>query len=1067
MNRLCSRRFSGVVVAAVLLIQGISVELPATAKAERADQVNENKAPKKDGPGDGGITIQASSQFYVGVTSAGPAGDGYWRVTDGGVVQGLREAGDDPLPAHHGEICPECLLNAPIVGIAGHPYGGGYWLAGRDGGMFNFGTAGFHGSLPGQGIQVNNIVGITGTASGGGYWLVGSDGGVFTFGNAPYLGGLGGQGYTDVVGMAATPSGNGYWLLRSNGAVYAFGDAPYRGGGSGGGFAGMAGTKDGQGYWLLRSTSGANGEVFGQVSAFNAPWYGNGSNCCSFSFSSIVAKRGLHAGYRMQSKNDGNFPGFEPSHSPVGVVEENSYVRVKGYAVDPNETTKSITVQINADGVVKYQQATPLASGDVNQQQYFGISGSHRFEWTVPAELRDGVSHRIVVTALDSFGDASKNVVLSDVTWASPNGPPDPPTATAPVNDATVITENFDPLLTGTHRDPDGNSARIFIEVIDRNSGVTIVPERTDGILVPSGGTFNTRVPADMLANRRNYQWRAKAVDTNGAASTWSAPAFFKLVGRGTITSAYIGLPPAGNYAKTAVHCVTDRAGSEERWVPMYVRARADANGDGTIGASEYGPDRSGELAPLIRQALYNASGYMDNQANGFVNDIQKIKALCDQPSLDAHVDSLTLAVTHTSVATAQNRSRAIANAVYAKGFTNSKEKFIIFYDHTFGNEVGGITDSCLGDPSSRLKNAATNCLGQQFGSFAVPFVSVDFKDVYNSGGPNWHTFLHEMSHAMGAVNSSAPNTNSDPNPASARSTECIDDEDVMCYNEPITSAATPRLADPPRCATPVALAPAADNLSTPENEYRTANLGFYDCGNNDYFNPNTETLPLSGPDAYLRTNWNIAGAENRWVLHGNSPFAENWNGANNAPWSSTKWFPTTNDTTKIADIQINTGRLRVNGSSSRATAKMTPIANSDAAFTYRFGDRGARSYLRVMSRASGATGSAQMQNGYRVELRSDSAAIKLQSYVNGTSAEIGSFTYTMDTNPQRLRLYVSGTTVRVKAWPVGTVEPATWQIDISNDTSISGAGVFQINHNWSSGAHDLYIDDVEIAALP
>jgi len=80
-------------------------------------------------------------------------------------------------------------LNAPIMGIASTPDGGGYWLVGSDGGIFSYGKAAFLGSMPGQGIVGQPpVVGITRTPSGGGYWLVGSNGAVFTYGDAAFLG---------------------------------------------------------------------------------------------------------------------------------------------------------------------------------------------------------------------------------------------------------------------------------------------------------------------------------------------------------------------------------------------------------------------------------------------------------------------------------------------------------------------------------------------------------------------------------------------------------------------------------------------------------------------------------------------------------------------------------------------------------------------------------------------------------------------------------------------------------------------------------------------------------------
>ncbi len=38
------------------------------------------------------------------------------------------------------------ISNAPVVGMAATPDGGGYWLVASDGGVFSFGDAAFHGS---------------------------------------------------------------------------------------------------------------------------------------------------------------------------------------------------------------------------------------------------------------------------------------------------------------------------------------------------------------------------------------------------------------------------------------------------------------------------------------------------------------------------------------------------------------------------------------------------------------------------------------------------------------------------------------------------------------------------------------------------------------------------------------------------------------------------------------------------------------------------------------------------------------------------------------------------------
>ena len=78
-------------------------------------------------------------------------------------------------------------LNAPIVGMAATPDGGGYWMVGTDGGVFASGDAQFFGST--GNIHLNQpIVGMAATPDGGGYWFVASDGGVFNYGDATFDG---------------------------------------------------------------------------------------------------------------------------------------------------------------------------------------------------------------------------------------------------------------------------------------------------------------------------------------------------------------------------------------------------------------------------------------------------------------------------------------------------------------------------------------------------------------------------------------------------------------------------------------------------------------------------------------------------------------------------------------------------------------------------------------------------------------------------------------------------------------------------------------------------------------
>ena len=163
-------------------------------------------------------------------------------------------------------------ITAPIVGITGHPSGQGYWLLGRDGGIFTFGAAAFFGStggLPAQraddrhgadaspatatgwsaatavcsrsatpqfygstgGLRLNSpVLGLCPTPTGRGYWLYARDGGIFSFGDAAFFGSTGGFRLNQpIVAMAARPQGDGYWLVAEDGGVFSFGDAAFHG----------------------------------------------------------------------------------------------------------------------------------------------------------------------------------------------------------------------------------------------------------------------------------------------------------------------------------------------------------------------------------------------------------------------------------------------------------------------------------------------------------------------------------------------------------------------------------------------------------------------------------------------------------------------------------------------------------------------------------------------------------------------------------------------------------------------------------------------------------------------
>jgi hypothetical protein len=196
-------------------------------------------------------------------------GTGYQMVgSDGGVFDFGTANYEGSLPGD-GLVTP-----APVVGLADTRDDGGYWIADANGDVYSFGDATFHGSLASKGERPTApIVGIastpvgpvgpTGNSSpnGLGYWLVGADGNVYAFGDATNYGTLVGTHLNGpIVALVPTPDGHGYWLVGADGGVFAFGDAGFYG--SMGDvhlnapIVGAAATPDGHGYWLVAADGG-------------------------------------------------------------------------------------------------------------------------------------------------------------------------------------------------------------------------------------------------------------------------------------------------------------------------------------------------------------------------------------------------------------------------------------------------------------------------------------------------------------------------------------------------------------------------------------------------------------------------------------------------------------------------------------------------------------------------------------------------------------------------------------------------------------------------------------------
>ncbi|HWE67430.1 MAG TPA: IPT/TIG domain-containing protein [Acidimicrobiales bacterium] len=212
-------------------------------------------------PGDGTVhvTVHTPSGDAVSPVDFTYIQPGYWEAAaDGGVFSFGGAVFHGSVP---GVLKPGQHLNSPIVAMADTPDHGGYWLFAADGGVFAFGDAQFFGSVPGvlKPHQVLNgpIVAAEATPDGHGYREFAADGGVFDFGNAQFTGSLPGEDITPaspITGAISTPIGQGYWLADAAGGIFDFGNAANVGTAEGaifGRVVAAASTPTGKGLYLF------------------------------------------------------------------------------------------------------------------------------------------------------------------------------------------------------------------------------------------------------------------------------------------------------------------------------------------------------------------------------------------------------------------------------------------------------------------------------------------------------------------------------------------------------------------------------------------------------------------------------------------------------------------------------------------------------------------------------------------------------------------------------------------------------------------------------------------------
>ena len=189
------------------------------------------------------------SNIIAEKVNAAPPGAGYWMAGRTGVVYGFGSA--------------KARGNANTQNVSHFeptPSRNGYWIVNRAGQVYAFGDAHPYGNAAGLGAG-ESVSSLSTTPSGHGYWLFTSKGRALTFGDAHFYGDLRSKVLNGpVIGSVATPTGHGYYMVATDGGIFSFGDAGFYG--STGRLRlnkpvnGLVPTPTNRGYWMVASDGG-------------------------------------------------------------------------------------------------------------------------------------------------------------------------------------------------------------------------------------------------------------------------------------------------------------------------------------------------------------------------------------------------------------------------------------------------------------------------------------------------------------------------------------------------------------------------------------------------------------------------------------------------------------------------------------------------------------------------------------------------------------------------------------------------------------------------------------------
>jgi fibronectin type 3 domain-containing protein len=201
--------------------------------------------------------------------------------------------------------------------------------------------------------------------------------------------------------------------------------------------------------------------------------------------------------------------------------------------------------------------------------------------------------------------------------------------------------------------------------------------------------------------------------------------------------------------------------------------------------------------------------------------------------------------------------------------------------------------------------------------------------------------------------------------------------------------------------------------------------------------------------------------------------YRDSWTLADGAPWAPA-WTTSTSGgsvTTVSSSGQLALPARRDTYARAQLTG-VAPVVASEVSFTYRWSSTAPGGYLNVYLRGSGGwLNGYRPRTGYGLELASNSATGTLRRVVNGTLASLGSVpsAQQVGTGAQRLRLQVVGSTIRLRTWPAGQVEPTTWRSTVT-DASVAAPGQLFVSlaaGSATNATRTVQIDDLVVTPGP